>query len=115
MRSQELKETFALIAALAALSTHATEGGATNKALGVDTVLAGVMGPPGSLRNTNFLSYYHADQILDGSGNPRPGFSNFNLKLSAFTSRLQYVWPDAKLLGADIETRAGFTWYADVN
>ena len=106
------------LAALIALTpapADATEGGATNKALGVDTVLAGVMGPPGSLRNTNFLSYYHADQILDGSGNPRPGFSNFDLNLSAFTSRLQYVWPNAKLLGADIETRVGFTWYADVN
>src|SRR5262249_15614400 len=104
-----------LIAAVMSAPAAATEGGATNKALGVDTVLSGVIGPPGSLRNTNFLGYYHADQTLDGSGNPRPGISNFDLNLSAVTSRLQYVWPDAKLFGADIETRVGFTWYADVN
>jgi hypothetical protein len=92
---------------------NATENGATNKALGVDTVLVGVIGPPGSLRNTNFLGYYHSDDLLDGSGHPRSGISNYGLNLSALTSRFQYVWPATKLLGADIETRAGFTWYAD--
>lgn len=104
---------FAALIALTPASANATEGGATNKVLGADTVLAGVIGPPGSLRNTNLLAYYHADQTLDGSGNPRAGISNFDLNISAFTSRLQYVWPDFKLLGADIETRVGFTWYAD--
>ena len=103
----------AWISLLAPDAALATEGGATNKALGVDTVLVGVIGPPGSLRNTNFLSYYHADKTLDGSGNPRQGISNFDLNVSAITSRLQYVWPDTKLWGADIETRVGFTWYAD--
>jgi len=107
-----------IVAALVALTpalASATEGGATNKVLGADTVLAGVIGPPGSLRNTNLLAYYRADQTLDGSGNPRAGISNFDLNISAFTSRLQYVWPDFKLLGADIETRVGFTWYADAH
>ena len=105
----------ALIAALMSTSAAATEGGATNKALGVDTVLAGVIGPPGSLRITNFLAYYHAGETLDGSGNPRPGISNFDLNVSAGTSRFQYVWPDAKLFGADIETRVGATWYTDAD
>jgi hypothetical protein len=105
----------ALIAALMSTPAAATEGGATNKALGVDTVLSGVIGPPGSLRNTNFLAYYHAGETLDGSGNPRPGISNFDLNVSAGTSRFQYVWPDAKLFGADIETRVGATWYADAD
>ena len=91
----------------------ATEGGATNKALGVDTVLAGVIGAPGSVRLTNFIGYYEAGSTLDGSGNPRPGLSNFRLKFSAATSRLQYVWPDLKIFGADVESRFGFTWYAD--
>jgi hypothetical protein len=110
--------TSSILASLILLTSapaNATEGGATNKALGVDTVLSGVMGAPGSLRNTNFLGYYHADQTLDGSGNPRAGISNFGLNISAAVSRLQYVWPDGKLFGADIETRVGFTWYADAN
>ena len=107
---------FALLsAALIPVPAAATENGATNKALGVDTVLVGVIGPPGSLRNTNFLGYYHANETLDGSGNPRPGISNFDLNASAITSRFQYVWRDAKLFGADIETRVGVTWYADVD
>jgi len=104
-----------LIYGVTATSANATEGGATNKALGVDTVLVGVIGPPGSLRSTNFLAYYQADHTLDGSGNPRAGLSNFDLKISAATSRFQYVWPDTKLFGADIETRVGVTWYADAD
>jgi hypothetical protein len=93
----------------------ATEGGATNKVLGVDTVLVGVVGPPGSLRLTTFLGYYDANQLLNGSGDPRPGISNFDLNVSAATARLQYVWPSAKLWGADIETRIGTAIYADVD
>src|SRR5215471_1735849 len=106
------RSAIALTALIAALSgpAAATENGATNKVLGVDTVLVGVIGPPGSVRNTNFLGYYHADQTLGASGNPRPGISNFDLNVSAITSRLQYVWPNAKLWGADIETRIGLTW-----
>jgi hypothetical protein len=118
--AQTCNVTFTSIALAALVSltpalTNATEGGTTNKVLGVDTVLVGVIGPPGSLRNTNFLGYYQANQTLDGSGNPRPGISNFDLNVSAVTSRLQYVWPDAKIFGADIETRVGFTWYADAH
>jgi hypothetical protein len=90
----------------------ATEGGGTSKALGVDTVMAGVMPPPG-MRLTTFLSYYDADKTLDGSGNPRPGISDFSLEVEALTFRFQYVWPDTQLWGADIETRVGFTAYLD--
>ena len=97
-----------------ALNAQATEGGATNKIPGVDTVLVGVMGPPGSLRNTNFFGYYQASSTLDGSGNPRQGLSNFDLTAWAFTVRLQYVWPEAKFLGADVESRLGLSAYGDV-
>jgi hypothetical protein len=30
-------------------------------------------------------------------------------------SRFQYVWPSAKLFGADIESRVGLTWYTDID
>jgi hypothetical protein len=102
-----------MAAALGAAPAQATEGGATNKALGVDTVLAGVMSPPGSVRITNFLGGYDANSTLDGSGNPRAGLSNFHLKVTTFTSRLQYVWPGLKFLGADVESRVGLSWYGD--
>jgi hypothetical protein len=107
--------TLAVICILGPAAANATEGGATNKVLGVDTVLAGVMGPPGSLRSLTFLGDYHATQTLDGSGNPRPGISNFDLNASAVAVRLQYVWPDAKLWGADLETRIALTPYADAH
>jgi len=103
-----------LVACTAALPAAATEGGGSNKALGVDTILTGVMPPPG-MRLTSYLGYYTANETLDGSGNPRPGISNFNIDVAAFTTRFQYVWSDAKLWGANIETRIGLTWYADVN
>lgn len=90
-----------------------SEGGGSAKAFGVDTVLTGVMPPPGTLRLTTFLSYYEANQTLDGNGDPRPGISNFRLTAGAATLRFQYVWPDAKLWGADLETRLGFTAYLD--
>jgi hypothetical protein len=93
------------------LQGFATEGGGSSKALGVDTVLAGVMPPPG-LRLTTFLGYYQADKTLDGSGNPRPNISNFDLDAGALTLRFQYVWPE-ELWGANIETRIGLSAYVD--
>lgn len=90
----------------------ATEGGGTSKALGVDTVLSGVMPPPG-LRLTTYLAYYDATDTLDSSGHSRPNISNFSLRAEAATFRFQYVWADAKLWDADIETRVGFTAYVD--
>jgi hypothetical protein len=101
------------LAALAVLMMHAvpvlaTEGGGTSKALGVDTVLAGMMPPPG-LRLTTFLAGYGADATLDGTGSPRAGLSDFDLEVQAVTLRFQYVWPGARLFGAGIETRFGAT------
>ena len=100
-----------MLAALAPAIAVASEGGGTSKALGVDTVLTGVMPPPGSLQLTTYLAYYESDQTLDGNGNPRAGISDFKLTAEAATLRFRYVWPDAKLWGADIETRVGFTVY----
>ena len=103
-----------LSAALLAIvgETVATEGGGTSKALGVDTVMAGVMPPPG-LRLTNFLARYDTSHTLDGSGNDRAGLSNFDLYVNAETFRLQYVWPRVKVWGATIETRVGFSAVVD--
>lgn len=93
---------------------NATEGGGTSKAVGVDTVMAGVMPPPG-LQITNFLAFYTAEQTLDSSGNERRGISNFDLFVFAETLRFRYIWPGITLLGANIETRVGFNAIADVS
>lgn len=104
----------ALAAALPPSDAMASEGGNTNKALGVDTVLTGVMPPPG-MRLTTYVGYYTADETLDGQGDPRPNLSNFHVNATAVTARFQYVYPNAKLFGADIETRVGLTFFADVD
>src|SRR4051812_198759 len=93
----------AMLAALGCTNASATEGGGSSKALGVDTVMAGVMPPPG-LRLTTFVGGYYAHGTLDREGSPRAGISNFDLKVVAITLRLQYVWPGVTWLGADVET-----------
>jgi len=89
-----------------------TENGGSSKALGVDTVLAGVMPPPG-LRMTTYVGAYEATKLLDGDGNPKPGISNFKFKVSAVALRFQYVWPGVELWGANVETRLATTVYAN--
>jgi hypothetical protein len=85
----------------------ATEGGGTCKALGVDTVLAGVMPAPG-LNIMNFLAFYTASSTLDSSGNDRPGLSNFDLFVFAEVVRFRYIFPHVTFLGANVEARFGF-------
>ncbi len=86
----------------------ATESGGTSKALGVDTVMAGVMPPPG-LNITNFTAFYTADRTLDSDGNARANLSNFDLFVFADVLRLRYVFPNVTFLGANIEARVGYT------
>jgi hypothetical protein len=97
--------------AIVAPTAQATEGGGTVKVLGVETVRAGVMPPPG-LRVLTTVGGYGSTRSNDSEGNPRAGTSNFELSVSALTVRAQYVWPQ-KLWGADVETRVGYTLYAD--
>lgn len=99
-----------LVTVCGARAAYGTEGGGTSKALGVDTVMAGAMPPPG-LRLTTFLAYYEANKTLDSEGNGRSGLSNFELKVEALTLRFQYVWPGAELWGANVETRLGASVY----
>src|SRR5256885_12337494 len=77
----------ALSVAMASDLAIATEGGGSQKALGVDTVMAGVMPPPGD-RLTTFLVRYEATHTLDGSGNDRVGLSNFKLNAEAAVLRV---------------------------
>ena len=86
----------------------ATEGGGTSKALGVDTVMAGVMPPPG-LNITNFTAFYTADRTLNSDGDDRPNITNFDLFVFADVLRLRYVFPNVTFLGANVEARVGYT------
>ncbi len=88
----------------------ATESGGTSKALGVDTVMAGVMPPPG-LNITNFTAFYTADRTLDSDGNARANLSNFDLFVFADVLRLRYVFPNVTFLGARTSKRGWATRY----
>jgi len=103
-----------LFIAIVSVTASATEGGGTSKALGVDTVMAGVQPPPG-LRLTTFLARYDTDHTLDSSGNDRAGLSNFDVYANAVTFRFQYVWKGVELWGANIETRLGISVYVDAD
>lgn len=93
----------------------ATEGGGTSKLLGVETVMAGVMPPPGVPRLLMVASHYKTRRSLDGAGQPRAAISNFDLEFVGTAARLQYVWKDFKILGANVESRVGVAWYTHGN
>ena len=106
---RKLALPFAAFAAMIVSSpVLATEGGGTSKALGVDTVMAGVMPPPG-LNITNFTAFYTADRTLDSNGDDRPNLTNFDLFVFAEVLRFRYVFPKVTFLGANIEARVGVT------
>jgi len=106
---------FASLILMLSPAAMATEGGGTSKALGVDTVLAGVMPPPGHLQIENFLAFYTAGELLDSSGNERPGISDFDLFIFAETLRFRYILPRVEIFGANLELRFGWTAVADAD
>lgn len=113
-----MKPLYALVSASLLLvsipAARATEGGGTSKALGVDTVMAGVMPPPG-LNIMSFTAYYTADRTLDSNGNDRANLQNFDLSVFAEVLRFRYVVPHVNILGANLEARFGATLYNDVD
>ena len=99
----------AAMVACASLPALATEGGGTSRGLGIDTILSGVLPPPGWIAKL-VIGGYEASRTLDGSGRPRVGVSDFGVKVHATALHLQYVWPDAKVLGAGVMTTVATPW-----
>lgn len=93
-------------------NASATEGGGSALAVGVNTVMAGVMEPPGTYLKT-FITQYDADNTLDSSGSDKAGISNFHVRVDAVNFRLSQIWSGVELWGATIETRVGFTGYVN--
>ncbi|WP_338136459.1 SphA family protein [Pseudomonas frederiksbergensis] len=85
-------------------SSYATEGGGTVYPLGVNTVLAGRMPPPG-LTGFLYLSDYQANKTMDDSGNRKAGVHDFEINVQAISARLDYVYTDYTLLGAKLASR----------
>ena len=93
---QRLALTSLLAAAglmLAAGTAKATEDGNQEYPLGVNTVLPGLLPPPGHAAYFNYLQYYNVPIVTDGNGTKAPVGFHFNLELEA--GRFLYSWPVA--------------------
>lgn len=106
MRDLDRLLALALMLSLAG-TAWATEGLATSRAVGADTIRSGVMPPPGWFVRTAVLDY-RADRILDSAGNDRAGISHFDLHVRLAGLHLSYAWPGAELWGARLMTQAAW-------
>lgn len=79
-----------LIASAIAASVHATEGGQISYPFGVNTVLNGLLPPPGATQYFNYSLYYSANKFAGANGNNAvPGF---HLSVVAETPRVVHTW-----------------------
>lgn len=95
-----------MFALLGSGKAYATEGGGSIYPVGVNTVLAGVMPPPGDYIYV-YGARYDADHTLDSNGNDKPNIRNFNAHANALAFRYDHVWDGVTFLGANLMTRVG--------
>jgi hypothetical protein len=100
----------AVALAIASSTSTATELGGSLRGLGIDAFMVGAMARPGTANVSVVASYYAADRVLDGTGNPVPGIANYRLDASAVAVKFTYVWPDVEVWGANIESRIGIPY-----
>ena len=79
-----------LLACAAASLAHATENGQISYPVGVNTVLNGLLPPPGATQFFNYSIYYSADRFAGPHGGSAvPGF---RLDVVAETPRIVHTW-----------------------
>jgi hypothetical protein len=91
----------------------ATEGGGSIYPIGVNTVLAGVMPPPGDYVYF-YGARYDANHTLGSDSNDKPNISSFNAHVNAFALRYDHVWSGVDFWGANLMTRVGVP-FADLH
>ncbi len=91
------------LAALATTAT-ATEGGGSQYAVGVETHFSGLMLPDG-LHQFVYYAHFGSTHSKDNNGDDNPRLAYFRARSDVVATRLSYVWPDVKWLGASVETR----------
>ena len=80
-----------LLAAICRSPVYATEGGNQEYPLGVNTVLPGLLPPPGHAAFLDYFQFYSVPIVTDGSGRKIP--ANFHLNLEVEAGRALYSWP----------------------
>ncbi|WP_028216516.1 SphA family protein [Paraburkholderia oxyphila] len=79
-----------LIACAIAVPARATENGQISYPFGVNTVLNGLLPPPGNTQYFNYSEYYSANKFAGGNGsNAVPGF---HLSVVAEVPRVVHTW-----------------------
>ncbi|WP_410952988.1 transporter [Pseudomonas sp. S1(2024)] len=98
---------------------QATEYNGTAYPLGLDTVLAGRMPPPG-LTTFLYSSAYKATELKDANGHEQSGVEDFSISYEALAVCLDYVYSDYTLFGATLASRAAqpyisgqVSWYTN--
>jgi hypothetical protein len=92
---------------LSALSSPAmaTEGGGSQYAVGVETHFAGLMLPEG-FHQFLYYSRFESSHNKGNDGNDNTRLAYFKVTSNVVATRFSYVWPEARWLGANVETRA---------
>lgn len=90
-----------LISMLTGNNALATEGGGGAGAIGAEDIYAGAL-PPAGLYYLNYLTYYTAGRLNDGSGNKAP--IDFSVDATANVFRFLYM-TNKTVLGANIGTQ----------
>ncbi|MBS7661062.1 transporter [Pseudomonas lalucatii] len=89
--------SLAVLCSFAPLLALASENGATNWPLGVNTVIPGLLPPPGATELYGYTVYYSADTLKGNDGESVP--IDFDLEVFAQAFRVVHTW--------DIQTDAG--------
>ncbi|HUB83985.1 MAG TPA: transporter [Bryobacteraceae bacterium] len=93
---------FLLTAAVLPMS-FASDGGGTVYPVGAETVMPGIMPPPGKTILLEFDNFYQANGVMDGNG--RSAVPGFHLRVAAFAVKVVHNW-GVKALGGTLVSSA---------
>jgi hypothetical protein len=92
-----------LLPAVLIPTVYASDGGTSVYPVGVETVMPGLMPPPGKTIFEQFDNFYQANGVMDGSGHSVvPGF---HLRVGAFAVKVVHNW-GVKALGGTLISSA---------
>lgn len=93
-------------AALLAATTTAwgTENGGNSYALGVETNFSGIM-PPEGFHMFGYYSHYESSRNRNNDGDPNQRLARYKIRSDTVSTRLSYVYPGLRFLGANVESR----------
>ncbi len=86
----------------------ATEAGGNSYPLGVETVFPGVM-PPEGFHMYFYYVHYESTRNENNVGDTNQRLADYKIRSDVVASRVDWVWPGVRLLGATVDTRAALS------